>query len=987
MHPLISCFIKSLKPIMVRVLFDVGFVALLLLCFSFSAHAETALTPNFHSVAAGGYWGNLDTWQENVGKNCSVDSCAVPELEDVVEINGTVFVDGNRAVSGLLVSETGVLQNHRGYAYNLAVDGNIINNGVIENDPHSSFFIQITGNIENNGTFRPSKTTLLDDVAILNTTSFGGLLDCNGHALTVDAPNILTLDGDIDGTNTFNGTGVIYLMRDVRGVIAGDISELHLSGNLYYRYVGAEITVPKVIFETDALISAEETVINGDVEVAPNTVVQNWNGYVRKLIINGNIINNGTIRNNTSNTLYVQISGNIKNNGVWNNIKTDLIWDQTSSKYQFNISDDGFAWPDPILIAGNSYEITGLLDETKYWRVRADIGGVYSPWSEVKTINGNLAANQPPTFSSLAQYKSDGATELSESGKTAGDTVVFSALLDDLDSDQVKLQVELRMVGVDFTGESDAILSSDLLPIGSTASITTDVLSDGKYHWRARVVDEHREASAWQEFGELGNTDFEVKTVPLYTQNYSNHPSFAETDEWYRLEYANGYSQNYYCGSTIAQCGCAITSAVMTMRYYGITKNVDGSDINPKTINAWLKNATSLIGYWGGSVNWSAIPEYARDPLTGNRRIVFNGRYDGYGKAKGLLDSDLDSGHPVILRDDTYHGHFLLATEKLADTYRVRDPYWYNTATLDQEITADDRSLPFNNYKTDYNNHYDGIRRYTDDITLASSASLDFTIASPAELLVVDANGKRLGKDPISGVEYSEIEGGTYTSEGIGNIETGTLSDHPLKSIWIPNPGDGKYQIKVIGTGNGDYTLYSAITDQSGNIATDAFQDTTQINLETDYELDYDPENVENSEIAPAQKTIDDVIADVEHAYAEGMISKAIVKNTLMLQLNSIKKYTEKYGTRVEKKKAKFDQRLDKCIPKKNSKKCSNILPKWHEKFTYVLNRIHQKIVTMMYEGILKQLDIYHKKHWINDAGYNLLKADIQSLIADVSKK
>ena len=138
-----------------------------------------------------------------------------------------------------------------------------------------------------------------------------------------------------------------------------------------------------------------------------------------------------------------------------------------------------------------------------------------APWSEVRTINGDLGINQSPTLSSLNQYKSDRETVLEESETTVNDTVIFSAQIDDLDGDQVELQVKLRFKDDAFTGPDDeGILKSGFVSAGSEVTLVARNLANGEYHWQARVVDERGKASTWQEFGEAGNVDFEVDLNP-----------------------------------------------------------------------------------------------------------------------------------------------------------------------------------------------------------------------------------------------------------------------------------------------------------------------------------------------------------------------------------------------------------------------------------------------------------------------------------------
>ncbi|TSD03549.1 MAG: filamentous hemeagglutinin outer membrane protein, partial [Parcubacteria group bacterium Athens0714_26] len=122
------------------------------------------------------------------------------------------------------------------------------------------------------------------------------------------------------------------------------------------------------------------------------------------------------------------------------------------------------------------------------------------------------SVNQPPTISSLGQYKSDGVIIIAENSVTTESTVVFKAILNDSDNDNVKLQVELKEYGQSFD-EID-LIESDFVSSGSETIITRYGLIPVSYHWRARAMDEKGVASDWQEFGTAGNVDFEVN-IPL----------------------------------------------------------------------------------------------------------------------------------------------------------------------------------------------------------------------------------------------------------------------------------------------------------------------------------------------------------------------------------------------------------------------------------------------------------------------------------------
>lgn len=159
----------------------------------------------------------------------------------------------------------------------------------------------------------------------------------------------------------------------------------------------------------------------------------------------------------------------------------------------------------------------------------------------------------------------------------------------------------------------------------------------------------------------------------------------------------------------------------------------------------------------------------------------------------------------------------------------------------------------------------------------------------------------------------------------------------------------------------GANTLTITASDQAGNVATG------EINFEI---------------IADTDSTI----ADVERAYAEGMITREQIKLKLIKELEQIKEYLEKYGQKEEKKKDKLKQRLNKCAERKDSEKCEERTAKLYDKTTYKLDKVHRKIIIKKYETILKNLKLYYTKGWLNEEGYGILKADIEWLVEDIQE-
>ncbi len=460
--------------------------------------------------------------------------------------------------------------------------------------------------------------------------------------------------------------------------------------------------------------------------------------------------------------------------------------------------------------------------------------------------------NQPPTISEIDQFRSDGQTLIGEGTITTESTVVFKATLNDSDNDQIKLQIELKEFNQPFNGQN--LLESEFLPSGSEVSITRANLVNGQYHWRARAVDSRGATSDWQEFGEIGNVDFEVKLVPLYTQVFSKYPSELETLLWSRRNYAYATPEKPYssCGWLIRDCGCAITSMVMLGRYYDIGIAIDSNNVDPGNINTWLTNNK---GYeLNGDLRWGNTIEYLGfiDERTGKKmaRLDFKPKTDfNVSSASPRIDNFLALAKPIVARSKTF-GHYFVIDGKIKAgtidyTYTLKDPTWYNTKRLNQPKNLIE-------HIQGYNNHFDTANLFSYlETPKPITASIYIHLASPAELLITDPLGRKLGKDPTAGIVYDEIPDSIYTQEG-----PIVSSDTPLdpneipesKIIYIPSPIDGEYDIKVIGTDSGSYTIGLSLYDDNGNSKDIAKEGNTITNDIQEFKLDFSTQTVQETE-------------------------------------------------------------------------------------------------------------------------------------------
>jgi hypothetical protein len=76
----------------------------------------------------------------------------------------------------------------------------------------------------------------------------------------------------------------------------------------------------------------------------------------------------------------------------------------------------------------------------------------------------------------------------------------------------------------------------------------------------------------------------------------------------------------------------------------------------------------------------------------------------------------------------------------------------------------------------------------------------EYHVSLPDGIILVDSQGRRTGKDPITGTTYHEIPGTSY-------IEIGTPSTNGAGELFTTNLPDGQYTLYVIGVTTGSYWL------------------------------------------------------------------------------------------------------------------------------------------------------------------------------------
>lgn len=263
----------------------------------------------------------------------------------------------------------------------------------------------------------------------------------------------------------------------------------------------------------------------------------------------------------------------------------------------------------------------------------------------------------------------------------------------------------------------------------------TPELPDAWVGFRASVGEQRTSDVTFSHFNveNLGKTY--TTTTSLIKQNDSR---------WGHLEYdtATLWSNDK---PTIARWGCALTSAIMVLRSYGITQLPDGSPLLPDTVNTWLLAQTD--GYFGeGHLNWRALTRLVLEihKIYSTTKLEFS--YELPENKLSWLKETLALGKPIILDLD---GHFVVTHQAGAGEkdFLIHDPL-YTIFTLKE-----------------YGNTYLSARLFTPSQTDLSAisivaplnATLTFTTTNNTELQVTKILLPPVGKSAHSPIQLYDL--------------------------------------------------------------------------------------------------------------------------------------------------------------------------------------------------------------------------------------
>jgi Tol biopolymer transport system component len=251
--------------------------------------------------------------------------------------------------------------------------------------------------------------------------------------------------------------------------------------------------------------------------------------------------------------------------------------------------------------------IGGLTNGTSYTFtvVATNSVGDSQPSPPSNAVTPNATPNDPV---SLGQFEVNGTTAIPVGMTTDGTTVLVKGQVSDPDGGQMRLEIELKPVGIAFDGTG--LLQSPAVASGATAQVTVAGLSrDRRFHWRARSADSVNATSDWVSFGANAesSTDVRVEGRIVFSSNRQGANN-GDAQEIYVMD-PNGSNAIRLTTNTTIDTDPALSPdgtkiAFQSTRdgdYEIFVMNVDGSGVVQYTTNtaidqspAWSPDGTRI---------------------------------------------------------------------------------------------------------------------------------------------------------------------------------------------------------------------------------------------------------------------------------------------------------------------------------------------------------------------------------------------------------
>ncbi|MCC6388602.1 MAG: Ig-like domain repeat protein [Dehalococcoidia bacterium] len=324
-------------------------------------------------------------------------------------------------------------------------------------------------------------------------------------------------------------------------------------------------------------------------------------------------------------------------------------------------------------------------------------------------------------------------------------------------------------------------------------------------------------------------------------------PFYAQNDpRWGDVEYAKAKDPEFgpdWCGSTIAQCGCAMTSVATMLAIYGVLETPDGEPLSPQSLNAWFnKNARRTNrgwvsqGYIYGDVIWTAANQLSGEMAAkkpGTRTVRFLRTGTG---SEEEVRQQLQLGRPVVLE---VPGHWIAATGLVGDKIQINDPFYRDRTTLDAYKGKVRSSVLF---------------EPSEDLS-----AVVITVPADVRVRVTDKDGHEVGtlntgtREDAAKSAKNEIPGASYSTRKAWRdptcIQKAPTSEEGTNQIVLPGRRED-YKIEVLDTAGGATNVAIHTYDKNGQPTVQVLENPGAVVAS----LNFDPEKPPEIKVVEGQQ-------------------------------------------------------------------------------------------------------------------------------------
>jgi hypothetical protein len=339
------------------------------------------------------------------------------------------------------------------------------------------------------------------------------------------------------------------------------------------------------------------------------------------------------------------------------------------------------------------------------------------------------------------------------------------------------------------------------------------------------------------------------------------------------------------CG-TMYSFGCAVTSVADVVYSYGKSLLKNNIQLDPGSLNNWLAGNS---GFSGCSIIWA---QAAAASSIGAPSMLFRNNSSNWVAGQQAIDNALQQGNlPIIGINTSFGTHFLVLSKKLADVngkpdYSIVDPALY--PFVQNSIGKTGKPL---------SQAYGGFDKVFEVVVYKNGSnpqnSLSIRAHSPVQMLVTDPFGNTTGYDSSSQSISENIPDSSYGIEnGIAPVDGSSPAMTEVKYFQQINPTEGDYNIQLIGTGDGSYTIDYSKTDEQGNVSTQVLKGFAAKGVTETFTMDY-AQDATQKPVVNKEVTFAVLKSDIKALYAQKQIKNAVVYATLLLQANLAEKATQ----------------------------------------------------------------------------------------------